>query len=134
MKAGHGERKAGTSAVEGYRLSRRVQVKEGKYERCNPKRWRASCEFWTRITARTVHQGTRHITWDPRIVSKILIPSMHYLKRKNISLQGMHGTVLSVCLSDLSHAHMGNQPYGHTTYTNRDDLLAWPQPPAEFIK
>jgi hypothetical protein len=32
----------------------------------------------------------------------------------NITLQGIHGTVLSIRLSALSHAYMGIQPHGHT--------------------
>jgi hypothetical protein len=54
-------------------------------------------------------------------LSKIPMPSMHYLKRE-ISL--MHGTVLSIRLSALSHACMGIQPHGHARPTLTDKLLA----------
>jgi hypothetical protein len=45
------------------------------------------------------------------------------LEEGNITLQGMHGTVLSIRLSTLSHAHMGIQPHGHTRPTLTDESV-----------
>jgi hypothetical protein len=61
------------------------------------------------------------------ILSKISMPSMPYLKRE-ITLQGMHGRVLSIRLSALRHACMGIQPHGHTKRTLTDECVSiWPR-------
>jgi hypothetical protein len=50
------------------------------------------------------------------------------LEEENITLQGMHGTVLSIRLSALSHMCMGIQPHGHARPTLTDKAASMRPP------
>jgi ABC-type phosphate transport system auxiliary subunit len=50
------------------------------------------------------------------------------LEEGNITLQGMHGTVLTIRLSALSHTCMGIQPHGHSRATLTAESVSM-QPP-----
>jgi hypothetical protein len=55
------------------------------------------------------------------------------LEEGNITLQGMHGTVLSIRLSALSHACMGIQPHGHARPTLTDESASM-RPPLSLTR
>jgi hypothetical protein len=46
------------------------------------------------------------------------------LEEGNITLQGMHGTVLTIRPSALSHVCMGIQPHGHAQPTQTDGSVS----------
>jgi hypothetical protein len=51
----------------------------------------------------------------------------------NVSLQGMHGTVLSIRLSALSHTCMEIQPHGHARPTLTDKPVGM-RPPLSLTR
>jgi hypothetical protein len=55
------------------------------------------------------------------------------LEEGNITLQGMHGTVLSIRLSALSHACMGIQLHGDARPTLTDESASM-RPPLSFTR
>jgi hypothetical protein len=55
------------------------------------------------------------------------------LEERNLSLQGMHGTVLSIRISALSHACMGNEPHGHARPTLTDESASM-RPPLSLTR
>jgi hypothetical protein len=59
--------------------------------------------------------------------------SYELLEEGNITLQGMHDMVLSICLSALSHACMGIEPYGNARRTLTDESVSM-RPPLSLTR